>query len=236
MDLVFFDEVKSQPRFPYYLIGGLCIPEQLLHEVEDKVNDLSEDVFGDRCLGKNTEFHATDLYSGKNLFYKITEIEELIRIYSTLIGLVMHEQIGRILIRINKEDIYADRPVSNIAFMYFCERTNRYLLSKKEIGILIGDRENDAVAERASKSLSEYRDKTTEFKHGLQIKNIFESVHFTPSHLSRFLQLADFYIWTVQFRMKNRDSTTLKDKAFLDTASEYNFDRFPNRYKFWPNK
>ncbi len=53
-------------------------------------------------------------------------------------------------------------------------------------------------------SLSNYKAAGTDFAFGREIKNLVDSVHFTQSHLSRFLQLADVYVWLLRFR--NRKS------------------------------
>lgn len=65
--------------------------------------------------------------------------------------------------------------------------------AKKTTGILIGDRESDSNSERFSTSLSQYGAKGTDYQYGGEITNLFESVHFTHSHLSRFSQLAEVY-------------------------------------------
>jgi len=61
-----------------------------------------------------------------------------------------------------------------------------------------------------------------------------DSVHFTHSHLSRFLQLADVYVWLVQFRHRNRTSDNPRHKAVLDLMAREHVDLFPSKHKEWP--
>ena len=102
------------------------------------------------------------------------------------------------------------------------------------LGMLIGDRENDQVSDRFSTSLSQYKAEGTEFSLGTEISNLVDSVHFTHSHLSRFLQLADAYAWILQFQLKNRGSSTQGHKAILDILNQENVDLSPSKYKEWP--
>ncbi len=46
----------------------------------------------------------------------------------------------------------------------------------------------------------------SEYHLGTEIKNLIDTVHFTESHLSRLLQLADIHIWCRQFRSLDGNS------------------------------
>ncbi|MGV4842093.1 DUF3800 domain-containing protein [Stenotrophomonas maltophilia] len=68
------------------------------------------------------------------------------------------------------------------------------------------------------------------------IQNLVDSVHFTHSHLSRFLQLADVYVWLQQFRVRNRGSTNPRHQAVLSLLKEENVNLFASKYKEWPKR
>ena len=97
--------------------------------------------------------------------------------------------------------------------------------------MLIGDRESDHHAARFATTLSQYRANGTEFAFGHDIKNLVDSVHFTQSHLSRFLQLADVYTWLLQFRNRNRASTNPRHRAVFDLLKADNVNLYPSKYK-----
>ncbi|MCJ7627149.1 MAG: DUF3800 domain-containing protein, partial [Longimicrobiales bacterium] len=143
-------------------------------------------------------------------------------------------EVLRIDIQINCEALYGGPAPSDIAFMFFCERADGLVKSKKTIGMLIGDRESDQFAERYATALSDYRVEGTGFAFGKDITNLVDSVHFTHSHLSRFLQLADVYTWLLQFRRRNEGSENFRHLAVLDLFKEDGASLFPTKYKSWP--
>ena len=114
------------------------------------------------------------------------------------------ETVRLIKIQINCTNLYGSQDPAEIAFMFLCERANDLVLANNGLGMLIGDRENDQVADRFAKTLSGYRASGTEFAFGRDIHNLVDSVHFSHSHLSRLLQLADVYTWLLQFRNRNK--------------------------------
>ena len=67
---------------------------------------------------------------------------------------------------------------------------------------MIGDRENDKVSKKFAEILSKYRQEGTPYAFGTSLDNLVDTVHFTDSHHSRMLQLADFYVWALQLRQR----------------------------------
>ena len=72
------------------------------------------------------------------------------------------------------------------------------LRDRKEYGILIGDFEKDQTVSRVIAKLSGYRDNGTPYQFGRDIQRLIDSAHFSHSHHSRMLQLADCYTWFLQ--------------------------------------
>ena len=95
--------------------------------------------------------------------------------------------------------------------------------------MLIGDRENDRLADRFSTTLP-----AEPISPLAETFIIWSIVHFTHSHLSRILQLADVYVWLRQFRNRNRDSQNERHSAVLDLLKRDHVDLFPAKYKEWP--
>src|SRR5687767_13808848 len=103
--------------------------------------------------------------------------------------------------------------------MFFCGKAKGLMRADKSMGMLIGDRESDLVSARCATALSAYRAAGTDFAFGRDIKNLVDSVHFTPSHLSRFLQLADVHVWLRQFCNRNRGSQNPHHRALFESLS-----------------
>ena len=202
MILVFFDESKNDPDYPHYHLGAVCVDESLLSQVEARVNELALKSFGHATLCAATEFHA-EIYHRKKNFKTWENFEQRMALLGSS-WRCSPSKVGRIDIQINCAKLHAGQAAEDIAFMFLCERANSFVKTHKALGMLIGDRESDHHAARFATTLSQYRANGTEFAFGHDIKNLVDSVHFTQSHLSRFLQLADVYTWLLQFRTGRR--------------------------------
>jgi len=234
MNLIFFDEIKPQSNYPHYHIGAICIDELYLKDIENAVNAIAERVFNDVVLKRHTEFHAVEIFHRKKNFKDITNRDNRYDILISLLEVLARPEVELIDIQINIQKLYNPTYASDYAFMFLCERANSLMKAKKSLGMLIGDRENDSITDKFSVALSHYRCKGTQYEFKEEITNLFESVHFTPSHLSRFLQLADVYSWINQFRNKYRNDKS-KYRTFFDSISERGIKLYPKKYKIWPN-
>ena len=234
MHLIYFDEAKHDTNYSHYHIGAVCIEETQLDEVEDKIKLLAEEAFGTYELTASTEFHAAEIYHRKGNFKDWTEFDSRVQLIGKLAEILSLDEVKLIDIQINSSLLNAEQSPEEIAFMFLCERANDFVKSKKSLGMLIGDRENDRHAERFASTLSNYRATGTDFEFGRQIQNLVDSVHFTHSHLSRFLQLADVYVWLLQFKNRNRGSKNFRHQAMLNMLKRNCIDLSPSKYKEWP--
>jgi len=234
MKLIFFDESKHDPDYPHYHVGGVCIDETNLGEIEKRISAISEKAFGTAELNRDTELHAAEIYHRKKNFKEWADFDKRLSLIADFIDILSLEQVQRIDIRINCEFLQGTQTPEELGFMFMCERANDLVRSHKGLGMLIGDRENDHLAERFSTTLSGYRARGTDFAFGRDIHNLVDSVHFTHSHLSRFLQLADVYTWLLQFRNRNRDSQNPRHRAIFELCKRDGVNLFPSKYKEWP--
>ena len=234
MQLIFFDESKAEPDYRYYHIGGVCIAEDDLFDVERSVNAIAARVFGSAKLTRDTELHATDIYHRKRNFKHCSDFEKRLTVLADFARILSLDSVQLIKIRIDCAKLSESQDAAEIAFMYFCERANDLVKSKNSLGMLIGDRENDRLADQYATTLSGYRADGTDFAFGRDIKNLVDSVHFSHSHLSRFLQLADVYTWFLQFRDRNRGSKDRWHQTVQDIFKQEGIDLFPAKYKVWP--
>ncbi len=234
MILIFFDEAKNDPDYPHYHLGAVCIGEDTLVDLEAKVNALTLKSFGVATLSQATEFHAAEIFHRKKNFKTWDNFEKRVSLLGEFMDLLSLEGVGRIDIQINCDLLHPGQVAEDIAFMFLCERANSYAKAKKTLGMLIGDRESDRHASRFATTLSQYRAKGTDFAFGQDIQNLVDSVHFTQSHLSRFLQLADVYTWLLQFKNRNKSSTNIRHQSIFDLMRRGHINLFPSKYKEWP--
>lgn len=234
MKLIFFDEAKNDEKYSHYHIGGVCIDEQHLSEVEAGINKVAEEAFGNSRLVRGTELHAAEIYHRKKHFKDWSVFEKRVALLGDLMKILSLPAVQRIDVQINKDKLWGNQVPDEVAFMFFCERANDLCRANRCLGMLIGDRESDRVAERYAVSLSEYRATGTDFMFGRDIYNLVDSVHFTHSHLSRFLQLADIYTWILQFRNRNYNSEDFRHKAIFEVLRSDEVNLYPSKYKEWP--
>jgi Protein of unknown function (DUF3800) len=234
MKLIFFDEAKNDGNYPHYHIGGFCVDEDHVMSIENEINAVARLAFGTSDLTADTELHAADIYHRKRNFKSWPNFNARVGIIVQLGCILSKNEVQLIDIQINCDGLHGGQVPAEIAFMFFCERANDLVKAKKSLGILIGDRESDQLAARFSTTLSGYRANKTDFAFGRNIHNLVDSVHFTHSHLSRFLQLADVYAWLLQFQNRNRKSNQARHITLLKALKEGKVDLFPAKYKKWP--
>lgn len=234
MKLIFFDEAKPEADYPHYHIGAVCIDEEHLHSIEALVAGVAEEIFGSSEISRETEFHAAEIFHRKRNFKSWSDFSQRISVLDRLIKILPLEEVALIDIQINSELLSQSQSDEEIAFMFLCERANDFVRANKSLGMLIGDRESDWMSEQFATTLSGYRANGTDFAFGRDLTHLVDSVHFTHSHLSRFLQLADVYTWVTQFRRRNHGSENHRHKAILDILGREEINLFPSKYKKWP--
>jgi hypothetical protein len=234
MKLIFFDEAKNNDEYPHYHIGGVCIDESHLKKIEARINAVATKAFGNAALIRGTELHAAEIYHRKKHFKDWNDFDARIALIDEMMQILSEREVMLIDVQINAGKLWGAQSPDDIAFMFFCERSNDLCRAHGSMGMLIGDRESDRVAERYAVSLSGYRAEGTDFEYGRNIENLVDSVHFTHSHLSRFLQLADVYTWLLQFRNRNACSENTRHRAIFDILKQPEIDLGPSKYKEWP--
>ena len=234
MKLIFFDESKNDPDYPHYHLGAVCLDDKALVDVEVQIQELAVEVFGTAELTAATEFHAAEIFHRTKNFKEWHDFGRRIALLERFVEILSRESVQLIDIQINCEKLRSGQSAEEIAFMFLCERANDLVRARGSIGMLIGDRESDRHAARYATTLSNYRATGTDFAFGREIKNLVDSVHFTQSHLSRFLQLADIYSWLLQFQHRNRGSKNEHHRALFAVIQREGVNLFPAKYKEWP--
>lgn len=233
MLVAYFDEVKYQKgRSPFYWLGAVVADADMIKDLEHKVNDLAEEIFGTRTLTKETEFHAADILNGHGPFKgwdwakRIDTLKQLITIFGSAQGL------AKIFVKMDVERMWSS-DVEGMAFMFLVERIDLHLRAQKLPGMLIGDRENEIIAGKFAEELSRFRTDGTDFAYGTKLHRLLDTVHFTHSHHSRMLQLADLHAWLRQLRQAG-DQGKWHRQQILNHVATIADCLSPRRYKEWP--
>lgn len=234
MLFVYFDESKNNPDNPYYFLVGVCIPEHKLLSLEQLMNNFSEKVFGSAAPCRENEFHAIDIFHGNRNFKRLKKHpNERLEIIKGLFSIYNLCELEYIEVKINCEHLLGDHKPNRLAFNFFTERVSRYS-GNTSICMLIGDRENDTVSNMIGEKIGHYKQYGTDYYFGMPVPNIVDTVHFTHSHLSRMLQMADLLAWTSQFMSKKENiGKEGIHKNCYDFIKSLNL--FPAKYKVWPN-
>ena len=208
MKIIYFDEVKyDPPTQPYFWIGAIAIDANDIQEIEKKLDSLAFKTFASLQLTRQTEFHASDIFHRKNHFKHEKDHAKRRLLLQDLSDMCSSEKISRIYVRIEPGRMHKHpSEIPSMAFMLFAEQVDSYLKSVNDIGLLIGDRESDYVSKEFANALAQYRSKGTLYDYGTKVERLVDTVHFTESHLSRLLQLADAFIWLFQFSHQNKET------------------------------
>ncbi len=235
MLLIYFDEVKADHTTqPYYWLGGIVVTEKMINSLEKAVDELSRECFDIATRSKDTEFHATEIFNRKANFKEWRNIDKRMNVLAKLANILDSEpDLAKIYVRLDPAKIYAKKKVEPLAFMYFVERVEQYLKAKKSAGMLIGDRENTRISNLFANNLSLYREYGTDYDFSMNLEHLLDTVHFTDSHHSRMLQLADLYVWLLQLCAGSRAKKHPQQLVVEHVRNTTNI-LSPNKYKRWP--
>ena len=208
MHLAYFDENKYSEDNPYFVIGGYLIPEDKILDLETTLIQIQLNFFGSSALRNDTEFHGKEMLHGKAHFRK-RKLSERIQLFEDLTTFVINNKLPIRMVRI---DVNAHRkkytyptPEYRLGLMLILER----LEIKKDIGAVFGDYEKDEIS-RAILDFAEFKvSGSTPMHYGRPLGRLVDTVYFTHSHHSRFLQVADVLVYMAG-RYENMDEKPTK--------------------------
>lgn len=198
MHLCYFDENKHSQENPNFLIGGLIIPDKRALALEATLSQIAYNFFGSRTLTISNELHGKDLFHGKGNA-KGRKLEERIGVFRDIAKFLISNEIS---VRIVNIDVIKHRakynyptPEYRLGLMLILERFSEFLDKADDLGVVFGDYESDEVT-RAVVDFSEYKSKgKTPMYFGRPLGRLLDTVYFTQSHHSRFLQIADMLVY-----------------------------------------
>lgn len=231
MLLFYYDEVKYHPPTQNsFWLGGIGVPSHSVADLEGQVNEVSQAAFGNSLLEKDTEFHGKELCRGNGLFKGIPEADRL-EYLTRLLNIIGSPQVRRVHVEIRPANItHSKKPHEEIGFMYLVEQVNSLLEEEDTLGMMFGDYDEPAIGTSVI-NLSRFREGGTEWSKSKQIDRIIDTVHFAKSHHSRMIQLADIFLYCLQFTFGNNSAPW---RSRIDNAIRKSGISSCSRIKTWP--
>lgn len=198
MHLCYFDENKHSAENPHFFIGGVMIPDGKAIEFESTLSQIAFNFFGVRTLTVQSEFHGKELFHGKGNA-KGQKLAERVQVFQDVATFVTDNRIPVRMICIDvpnhlKKYKYPTPPY-RLGLMLILERFCEYLDTANDLGLVFGDYEADEVT-RAVVDFSEFKSQgKTPMYFGRPLGRLLDTVYFTQSHHSRFLQVADLLVY-----------------------------------------
>lgn len=198
MHLCYFDENKPTADEPFFFVGGLQIPDAKALEFEKMLSQIQFNFFGSTKLDVHYEFHGKDLFHGKGNA-KGRKLEERVQVFLDVANFVTDNTIPvrMVCIDVNRhlERYRYPMPTYRLGLMLILERFCEYLDKVNDLGLVFGDHEPDEMP-RAVIDFSEFKSAgKTPMYFGRPLGRLVDTVYFTHSHHSRFLQVADLLVY-----------------------------------------
>jgi len=201
MYLSYFDENKYSEEQPDFYIGGLMVADGLVTKIEDTLAVIVSNFFGVATLNKETEIHGKMLWHRKSAFRK-RKAPERLQLLEDLISVITDNHLPVRLVRIDVEahrkQYKYPKPEYALGLMLLLERICDVLDREKDIGLVFGDHEEDEFSAAIGNFSSFKLSGKTEMYGGRPLTPLKDTIYYTHSHHSRFLQLADVIVFMAQ--------------------------------------
>jgi hypothetical protein len=212
VQFAYFDENKFSRENPFFWVGGIIVNDRQIHSLESILIQIQYNFFGTSVLSKENEIHGKEIFQGKANF-KGVKLEKRVELFKNVAIFVISNRIPIRLIRIDvnehRKKYQYPQPEYSLGLMLFLERFCDLLDSSNEIGMVFGDYEKDEVA-KSILDFSQFKiSGKTPMYHGRPLGRLIDTIYFTKSHHSRFLQVADVMIYLAN-RYENSDHTPTK--------------------------
>lgn len=200
MQLFYIDENKHSEAAPDFWIGGLMIDSAQAQSLDAQMRQVQAAALGVALLDKNHELHGKDIFHGKGNF-KGRPLTDRIQVLANVATFVVKNGIPVRLVRI---DVARHRaryaypmPAYQLGLMLVLERACDLLDTLDHNGLVFADYEKDEITQSVLDfSLHQTRGKTP--MSGRSLSPLVDTIYFTQSHHSRFLQLADVVVFLAQ--------------------------------------
>ena len=197
--LLYFDETKfDETQSPFFFIGGLVMRDADLQSHEATLSQIQQNFFGTSILTQQTEMHGKEIFHGKAHF-KGRKLAERLKLLEDIAAFITS---AKLPVRIVQIDVPAHRkryrfpqPEYQLGLMLILERFCDFLDTANDSGLVFGDYEKDEIT-RAVLDFSQFKlTGKTSMYGGRPLGRLLDTIYFTHSHHSRFLQAADVMLY-----------------------------------------
>ncbi len=200
MWLAYFDENKYDPAAgrDCFWIGGLLLSEASAAALEKRLRAIQTDFFGTSLLAPSSELHGKELFHGKGNC-KGRGLDERMAVFERVADCVVELKLAMQFVCINvpRHRQKYKHPVDEypLGLMLALERYDEFLGAQNASGLVFCDHEADEIS-RAMADFSTFKQTgSTRYWKGRSLERIHDTIYFTPSHHSRFMQAADLLVY-----------------------------------------
>jgi len=193
---------QRQKTSRHYVLAGIAAKPESWHSTKERVDKLKEQYFPNPAT-RPVELHCRDLHKGRGPYYGINRIaleNEILDLTAsldvTIFGMVLNkEEHWKKYVQPWSPDLHMLEAMMN-RFQWFLEREGG-------VGLVVSD-EPGSNKERQDQlgAFEHYKTLGTNFK---KLKNVIDTIFFTPSQTSVFLQLADFTAYAIFRKIESND-------------------------------
>jgi len=208
MHLVYLDESGNtgknlgDPQQPVFLLCAMLVHKDRWQMLENSLQQVCNDLLGDRACQDGFEIHATDIRNGSGIFRGMS-VDDRIKFRDRLLEQAIDADVKLIYRSIEKHRFkkwmlaeFGSGIAINphvVAFPLLAQVVNRYLQAQKTLGIFISDENKEIVAD-VEKSIRILRGDST----SLKLDRIIEKGFFIDSRSSLVLQLCDLCAYSLR--------------------------------------
>jgi len=196
--LAYFDENKYSEENPFFVIGGIIIPGDNVIDLENTLSQIQYNFFGNTFLTRDTEFHGKELFHGKAQF-KGRNLSERVQLFRDIATFILNNKIPIRMVRIDvhrhREKYAYPAPEYRLGLMLILERICDFLDSVDDMGLVFADYEKDELTNSVLDFSQFKMQGKTPMYFGRPLGRLIDTVYFTHSHHSRFLQVADILVF-----------------------------------------
>ena len=236
MKLIYFDETKFSKDNPFFFIGGILLPEKDITPLENILMQIQYNFFSTNRLDSSTELHGQFIFNGKGIYRK-RKLEDRIKLFEDIGDVLIQHKIPICLVCVDvkkhHEKYKYPTPEYRLGLMLILEQFCFYLDKINDIGIVFGDYEEKEITQSIL-DFSQFKQfGSTPMFFGRPLGRLKDTIYFTHSHHSRFLQVADMIVY-----MANRYENNYKPKKWHDTQLQTIWKNIKNNTEFsikkWP--
>ncbi|MCX8090222.1 MAG: DUF3800 domain-containing protein [Verrucomicrobiae bacterium] len=199
MHFLYFDETKFDERESrFFFAGGLVLRDKDLQAHEATLAQIQQNFFGTSILTRQTEMHGKDIFHGKGQF-KGRKLRDRLKLLADIANFIITAQLPVRIVQIDIPEHRAKyrfpQPEYHLGLMLLLERYCDYLDQVDDLGLVFGDYEKDEIT-RAVLDFSQFKIAgSTPMNRGRPLGRLVDTIYFTHSHHSRFLQAADVMLY-----------------------------------------